>query len=112
MPGLLVFRGVDMLEVALQLMGVVMAKNPQLVAQLQNRAFMVKEIGKVRFRGMVRPGDKLVFETGTDVEVVDLRGILRIDSGKMVGRVGEDIKCEIEYLTIIGIRKESLRIIP
>ena len=108
-PGMLVFRGVDMLEVALQLMGVVMAKNSQLVGQLSGRAFMVKEIGRVRFRGVVKPGDKLVFETVADIEVNDLRGILKIESGRMVGKVGNEIKCEIDSLIIVGIKIDNLR---
>ena len=85
MPEFALMPGVIMCEVAAQLASYFTIKN-----QIMNDAATMGFAGldKVRFRGMVRPGDRLVMQ----VKLITARRILI--TAEFVGLVGDDVVCE------------------
>jgi len=85
MPEFALMPGVIMCEVAAQLASYFTIKN-----RIMNEAATMGFAGldKVRFRGMVRPGDRLVMQ----VKLITVRSILI--TAEFIGLVGEDIVCE------------------
>lgn len=100
MIGMPVMRGVEIPEMAFQLLGVIVAINPELIDMLKGKAFAAREIVGAKFNGFVRPGDRLVLKTKTDVTVDEVAGTLRIESSKMIARVGGEKKGMVASVAI------------
>ncbi len=86
-PGMPVMRGVEIPEMAFQLLGVLINKHPEIFPLLIGKAFAAREIALVRFNGFIVPGDVLTLETGIDVEFDEVESAARIESGKMIAKV-------------------------
>ncbi len=86
-PNMPVMRGVEIVEMAFQLLGIIVAKNPELAAMLKGKAAAAREITNAKFSGFIRPGDKLVLETGTEVDVDEMAGTAKIESSRMVAKL-------------------------
>lgn len=99
-PNMPVMRGVEIPEMAFQLLAVFAAKNPELAAMGKGKICAAREIGGVKFCGFVMPGDKLVLETKAEVGVYDAAGILKVESSSMVAKVGGIKKCMIASVAI------------
>ena len=85
MPGFALMPGVIMCEVAAQLASYFSTKH-RMMAESTTMGFA--GLDQVRFRGMVRPGDRLVMQA----KLVTVRKILI--SAKFVGLVGDELVCE------------------
>ena len=85
MPEFALMPGVIMCEVAAQLASYFTIKN-RIMSGAGTMGFA--GLDKVRFRGMVRPGDRLVMQ----VKLINARSILI--TAQFVGLVGDDIVCE------------------
>ena len=101
-PGNPVFRGVDIVEMAFQLLGILMAKIPGLADSLENKALAAREIVGAKFTGFVVPGDVLCLETPTDVEVDEAAGFARFESSKMTATVNGKRKAVVLSVSIAG----------
>ena len=85
MPGYALMPGVIMCEVAAQLASYYSLSN-KLMDESTTMGFA--GLDKVRFRGMVRPGDRLVMQT----KMITLRKILI--TARFLGLVNDEIVCE------------------
>ena len=85
MPGFALMPGVMMCEVAAQLASYFSTKQ-RIMAESTTMGFA--GLDQVRFRGMVRPGDRLVMQA----KLVTVRKILI--TAKFVGLVNNDLVCE------------------
>ena len=88
MPGMPVMRGVEIAEMAFQLFAVFASKNPELAAMGKGKVCAARGITGVRFSGFVRPTRKLIMETMANVGVEEMGGMLRVESNRMIARVG------------------------
>ncbi|MBU4274518.1 hypothetical protein KKE19_01755 [Patescibacteria group bacterium] len=86
-PGMPVMRGVEIPEMAFQLLGVLISKHPEMSPLLINKAFAAREIALVKFNGFIVPGDVLTLESGIEVEFDEVESAARIESGKMIAKV-------------------------
>ena len=100
MPNMPVMRGVEVIEMAFQLLGIIVAKNPELAGMLRNKVCVAREVTGATFNGLIKPGDGLSLETEGEVTVCESAGILRIESGRMFARVGKKKKCVINSVVI------------
>lgn len=102
-PGKPVLRGVELPEMAFQLLGVMIAKNPELASLVPGNAFVAREIAGVRIRnGFITPGDKLILETGTTIDVEQVGGVVKIASGIMTAKIGKERKGMVTSVTLAG----------
>lgn len=100
--GMPVMRGVEIIEMAFQLLGIMVAKNPELVDALKGKAFVAREVVGAKFSGLIRSEDKLILEVGTDVDVDEAAGILKITSGTIIARVDGKKKGMVAAVVITG----------
>lgn len=108
-PGMPVMRGVEIAEMGFLVLGVFIAKCiPLAVANgfdfsevRKGTVPFSREIIGAKFSEPVYPGDELILETGTTVQIEDLKGTLIFQSGKMVARVGGKRKCTITSVSVV-----------
>ena len=85
--GMPVMRGVEIPEMAFQLLGVFISKHPEMSSLLAGKAFAAREITSAKFNGFVIPGDVLTLEMGVDVKFDEVESATRIESGRMIAKV-------------------------
>jgi 3-hydroxymyristoyl/3-hydroxydecanoyl-(acyl carrier protein) dehydratase len=111
-PNMPVMRGVEVPEMAFQLLGVLVAKladkNPELAGALAGKAFAAREIIEAKFCGFVRPGDELVMQTIGEVQVGEVAGLLRFESKTILATVGGVKKCKIASVVITAFNPAML----
>ncbi len=101
----LVLRGVELPEMAFQLLGVFVAKDTEIVASvlpkdsgaevvptIVDKICVARECQRAVFSSPIFPGDKVVAEMGVGVEVDAYGPMIRIESGKIVFKVGNQKK--------------------
>lgn len=98
--GIPVMRGVEIVEMAFQLLGVFVTRNPELADKLKGKAFAAREVVGAKFNGFIRPNDKLTLEMRTDVDVDDFAGSFKIESSKIIAKVGGKKKGMIASVSI------------
>jgi len=119
--GQLIFRGIDVVEMAAQLLGVWAAQYPEFEGKL---AYFRSIQGEVRFIGKVIPSDLLVVEIpvreerleegGVDENPrIEIRGrpgrlIQRVIGENFIARVNKKTKATISHIELIIIESESL----
>ena len=99
-PNMPVMRGVEVIEMAFQLLGVMVAKNSELADMLRNKVCVAREVTGATFNGLVKPGDTLLLDTQTEIIICETAGILRIESSRMIARVGNQKKCVVNSVVI------------
>jgi 3-hydroxymyristoyl/3-hydroxydecanoyl-(acyl carrier protein) dehydratase len=116
MPGLLVMRGVEIVEMAFQLLGTLVANfaavDIDLAGDSKGKVYIARRIVGADFGGVVLPGDKLTLETDTKAHVSGRTGFLKFESRGMVARVNGKGKCTIDSVVIMAfdpalVRQES-----
>ena len=102
-PGQLVMRGVDLIEMAFQLLGIMLAKDDELT-DLTGKVFAAREAGSLKVRsGFILVGDDLTLETRTDVDVEDMgHGLIRVASSRMTATVGGKARGTVDSVTLAG----------
>ena len=101
-PNMSVMRGVDIPEMAFQLLAVFLSKNPKLFDVSKSRVCVAREITGVKFNGFIQPGDKIVLETMTEVHIDEIAGISFAESGKIIATVDSKRKCAITSVVLAG----------
>lgn len=101
-PGVPMFRGVDVTEMALQLLGIIVYKNTDFKESLAGRAFVAREIGGAKFSGPIFVGDQLILETSTDIYIEEISGVCKIISSTMFAKVDGSKKGMIHFVAIAG----------
>lgn len=101
-PNMPVMRGVDIIEMAFQLLAVLAAQDPELANIGKGKICVAREIGGVKFNGLILPGDHLVLDTSVEVNVEECAGILRIESNRMTAWAGGKKKCTIASVAIVA----------
>lgn len=103
--GQLVFRGVDIIEMAAQTLGVWLAQHPEFEKKL---AFFRRLIGDIKFFGMVVPADLLIIEIPVEkeaeAEAENQQGNPRVE---ISGRPGRMIEKAIAANIIAKVGKDS-----
>ena len=107
-PGIPMFRGVDITEMAFQLLGIIVYKNPSFAEALAGRAFVAREIGGAKFSGPIFVGDQLTLETSADVYIEEISGFSKIISNVMFARVDGNKKGVITSVAIAGFNPETI----
>jgi len=117
----LVFRGVDIIEMAAQVLGIWLAQHPESEGKI---AFFRRLLGEVKFFGMVVPSDVLMIEIPVSKESEkageDYMGSPRIEISGRPDRliekaVAENIIARVDKklkASIAGIELSIVRIIP
>jgi len=108
-PNMPVMRGVEIPEMAFQLLGVFLSHDPGLFNMLKGKVCVAREITSAKFRGFICPGDKLILETATDIDVNKVAGTLRIESNRIIARVGGEKKCIISSVAIVAFNPDSIK---
>lgn len=106
--GKAVLRGVELIEMAFQLFGVFVVKNAEILASvlLQDsdveatstiigKICVARECQRAIFSGPISPGDKVVAEMGVGVEIDAFGPIIKVESGKIIFRVGNQKKATV-----------------
>ena len=113
MPGMRVMRGVEIPEMAFQLLGVLTAqltaKYPSLADDLRGNICVAREITGAKFNGIIQPGDKLVLEASPEINVDEAAGIFRIESSKMIAKVEGKKKCTITFVAIASFDSAMIK---
>jgi len=102
MPSMKIVRGVDVVEMAFQLLGVFCSQNPALVEKSEGKIYAARGIRGAVFNGLIKPGDKVVLEMSTEINIQNLSGIIIINSGRIVARVADKRKCTIASIKIVA----------
>jgi 3-hydroxymyristoyl/3-hydroxydecanoyl-(acyl carrier protein) dehydratase len=102
MPNMPVMRGVEIVEMAFQLLGVMVAKNPELVDMLKGKVFAAREVAGAKFSGFIMPGDKLILQTDTGVDIDEIGGTFKVESSRVVATVNGKKKCTIISVAIVA----------
>lgn len=110
--GQLIFRGVDIIEMSAQLLGMWAAQHSEFEGKL---AFFKSISGEVKFKGMVVPSDNLSVEIPVDEENprIEISGrpgrlIQRIIGENFVAKVDKNSKATISRLELIIVDTEKL----
>lgn len=106
--GKAVLRGVELPEMAFQLLGVFVAKDAEIVASVLpkdsgakaasviiGKLCVARECQRAVFSGPIFPGDKVVAEMGVGVEVDAFGPMIKVESGKIIFRVGNQKKATV-----------------
>lgn len=105
-PGIHVFRGVDIIEMAFQLLGVIVYRNPGLDVAPKGMIFVAREVVSSKFNKPVFAGDHLVIETDLDVYIEEAVGVVKIESGLIIAKVEGKKVGMIHSVSIAGFQKE------
>ena len=108
-PNMPVMRGVEIPEMAFQLLGIFLSQDPGLFNELKGKVCVAREITSSKFMGFIRPGDKLVLKTKTDIDIDNVGKTSRIESSVMVARVGGEKKCIISSVAIVAFNPDSIK---
>ena len=102
-PNMPVMRGVDIIEMAFQLLGILIAKNHKLSELVKEKTLVAREVSDAKFNGLVLPGDELTLEIATDINVDYCPGeTYRIESGRIIARVEGKKKATIASVVIVA----------
>jgi len=108
--GFPVFRGVDIVEMGFQLLGVFLAKNPAITPLLRDKKIAAREIISVKFSGFIFPGDVVMLEMGVkDVYIEESRSFVLIGSGRIIAKVGGEKKSTISSLVLMAFNQDAVR---
>lgn len=109
MPGMPVMQGVLFIEMAFQLAGVLAAKYPDMFRFLIGKVPFARRNGEVEYPGFVKPGDVVEMETITQETSVSIRTTaVKIQSGEMIARVGNEDKCRVSSVTVVLVPKSAV----
>jgi 3-hydroxymyristoyl/3-hydroxydecanoyl-(acyl carrier protein) dehydratase len=67
---------------AFQLLGIMVSKDPELVALLKDKVFVAREAVGAKFGGFILPGDKLTLETQPYISIDEKVGTFLIESSR------------------------------
>lgn len=102
MPNMPLMRGVDIVEMAFQLLGVIIAKIPEMADVTKGKVYIARRVTTADFSKFVRPGDELSLETTEDICVFERPKFLKVTSGKMTAKVGDEIRAIIGPVDIMA----------
>ena len=106
-PGKPVYRGVDLIEMGFQLLGVFLAKNLDIVPSLQGKKVVAREVLSAKFSGFIFPGDTVFLEMKTDIFVEQFADVTIVESDRMIARVNGKQKGQVA-VSIVGFEPEKL----
>jgi len=100
MPKMPLMRGVEVIEMAFQLLGILTAKNPVMADFSKDKTAVAREVNGVKFSGFIKPGNNVVLQTSTEVTIEEVGGVMRIESGRIVASVDGQKKATIGSVAI------------
>jgi 3-hydroxymyristoyl/3-hydroxydecanoyl-(acyl carrier protein) dehydratase len=90
-----VHRGVELVEMGFQLLGVSLAKSQEMSPLLQGKVISAREIIFAKFNGFIFPGDTIFLNMKTDVSVKEVAELIVVESGRMVAKVDNKMKATV-----------------
>jgi len=102
--GMLVMRGVEIVEMGFQLAGIILAqcRDPELLALLEGKKFAAREISGAKFNGFVIPGKTITLEANPAIYVDEIAGCLIIEIQSFIAKVDGKKSASISSLTLVG----------
>ncbi len=102
--GMRVHRGVDIIEMAFQLLGVFLFhyRDPEISEMLEGKKLAAREVTSAKFSGFVRPGETVCLEMRAELSADELGGVVLIEGGRMVAKVGGKKKATIGSVSLVA----------
>lgn len=108
--GMSVMKGSDFCDMAAQLLGVMIHKEEEVVSRLgDDKTLAALEYTGVIFKKRIRPGEKVLIETTTEVDYEDRHGVFKITGGMFLLRVDDQDPVEKKK---IRVRIASATLVP
>jgi len=108
--GVPVMKGSDLCDMAAQLLGIMVHKEEEITSRLgDEKTLAALEYNGIVFKRRIRPGEKVLIETSTEVDYEERHGILKITGGMFFVRVDSQDETEKKK---IRVRIASVTLAP